>query len=514
MKKIVVLGMLASLLNAVLLHAQETNTVFTAESANAIADTNAGATTIAIAATNAVNTNSAAGANVLAAADSKPSEDAAQNMIAHFPFDAGITPDPTVKGFDIPAVFQRESPAFLNGQELGAHKPRLVAGKFGQGLLLEAAHANLYNPSQAGAEDATLFQALNGSALAETADKPWEGKQALTVTTKGEAEGEGAALEVKVGRALYNGAAIVPACYVASVYLKGQGNLKMFLKDMDSDKPGESVYVDLTGEWKRFACTFRFSFPAMAIGPKHEADWETLLPGAAARLSSPKSGAPRPGEPPGTNIEARLQLAIVTTENSKTAFQADGLQLEMRHTPYAGTRAGPAPHVWIPGGQALTNETILIGTKGDAFGGWRKNGTISFWFLPNWDVRDGTQDTIFQTVPSLTTLQHVNGKLQLTPGGTAFAPSDWQNNWHHVAVTWNAEGTWVLYVDSLDYPNDETMKRPMTSASAIVFGGTTPVAAANGVIDDLMLFQIALTPEQVGALFAGELLKPGGTAGP
>lgn len=510
MKKTLALGMLASLLNAGLLHAQETNaaaetnstaaaietnTMITAEPANAIADTNAIATTNAVITTNAVNTNSVADTNILAAADSKPSEDAAQNMIARFSFDAGITPDPTVKGFEIPTVFQRESSAFLNGQELGAHKPRLVSGKFGQGLLLESAHANLYNPNQAGAEEAALFQALNGSALTETTDKPWEGKQALAVTTKGEAEGEGASLEIKVEKALYNGTAIVPACYVASVYLKGQGNLKMFLKDMDSDKPGESVYVDLTDEWKRFACAFRFPFPATAIGPKHEADWKTLLP-------------------PGTNIAANLQLAIVTTDNSKTTFQADGLQLEMRHTPYAGTRAGPAPHIWIPGGQALTNETILIGTKGDAFGNWRKNGTISFWFLPNWDVRDGAQDTILQTVPSLMTLQHVNGKLQLAPGGTAFAPSDWQNTWHHITVTWNEEGAWVLYVDGLDYPNDEMAKRPMTSASAIVFGGTTPATAPNGIIDDLMLFQIALTPEQVRALFAGDLLKPDGTARP
>jgi len=464
MKKIIALGMLASLLNAGLLHAQE-------EAAPA-ADTNA-----------AVNTN------ITAIAEPPPPEDPVKNMIARFSFDAGIAPDPTTSGFSIPVVFQRESPAFLNGQALDSNMPRLVAGKFGQGLLLESAHVNLCSPSQAGAEEATMFQPLNGSALAGTADKPFEGKQALAVTTKGVAEGEGVALELKVAKAMYNGGSIVPAYYAASVYLKGQGSLKLFLKDMDSDKPGESVYVDLGNEWNRFACTFSYPFPAMGIGAKHEADWQTLLP-------------------PGTNIETRLQLAIVTTDSSKTTFYADGLQLETRDMPYAGTRAGPAPHVLAPGGMVLANETLTIKTKDDYFGRWRTNGTISFWFRPNWDARDGTQDTILQVMPNLMTLQHVNGKLHLAPAGAAFTPSDWQNTWHHIAITWNAEGHWVMYVDGLDYPNDETMKRPLAAAAALVFGNATAPTAPNGMIDDLMFFQITLTAEQVQALFAGNLLKP------
>ena len=66
-----------------------------------------------------------------------------------------------------------------------------------------------------------------------------------------------------------------------------------------------------------------------------------------------------------------------------------------------------------------------------------------------------------------------------------------------------------MYVDGLDYPNDETMKRPMDAAIALVFGGAAPSTAPNGVIDDLMFFQITLAAEQVKALFAGDLLKPG-----
>ena len=481
MKQIIALGMLASLLNAGLLHAQEE-------------------------AAPAAETNAITGTNITAIAEPKPPEDPVKNMIARFSFDAGIMPEPTAGGFNIPVVFQRESPAFLNGQKLDSHMPRLVAGKFGQGLLVESAHANLYSPSQAGAEEASMFQPLNGSVLAGTAEKPWEGKQALAVTTKGEANNEGMALKLKVKKALYNGASIVPAYYVASVYLKGQGSLELFLKNMDSDTVGESVYVDLGNEWKRFFCTFSAPFATTNIGAKHEADWQTFLPGSAARLSSPKSEALRPGEPPGTNIVMRLQLAIVTTDSSKTTFYADGLQLEQRAMPYARTGIGPSPHAWIPGGMVLANETLTISTKDNYFGRWRKNGTISFWFLPNWTARDGTKETILQIMKRLMTLQHVNGKLHLAPAGVAFTPSDWQNTWHHIAITWNEEGQWVIYLNGLDYPNEETMKLPL--AAALVFGSAAASTAPNGVIDDLMLFQMTLTAAQVKALYAGDLLKP------
>ncbi|MFH1476304.1 MAG: LamG-like jellyroll fold domain-containing protein [Verrucomicrobiota bacterium] len=488
MKKIIALGMLASLLNAGLLHAQ-------AETAIAVKASNTTNAVITTEPATTIAATSAVVADVPADAAPKPPEDPLKNMIARFSFDAGLTPDPTSSNFVNPLVFQRESPVFLNGQELGADMPRLVEGKFGQGLLLESAYANLYGPSQAGADEASMFQALNGSTLAGTTGKPWEGKQALTITTKGEAGDEGMALELKVEKALYKGTSIVPAHYAASVYLKGQGNLKMFLKDLDSDTSGESMYIDLSDEWKRFACTFGYSFPATNIGAKHEADWKTLLP-------------------PGTNIAARLQLVIVTTDSSKTTFYADGLQLEQRDMPYARTDAGPAPHAWIPGGTALASETIRMETKDNAFACWRKNGTISFWFLPNWDARDGTHDTILQIMPSLMTLHHVHGKLQLAPAGVAFTPSDWQATWHHIAITWNEEGHWVMYVDGLDYPNDETIKRPLTAATALVLGSASATTTPNGVIDDLMLFQITLTPDQIQALFNGNLLKPGAIPAP
>ncbi|MDD5676478.1 MAG: hypothetical protein PHW60_00625 [Kiritimatiellae bacterium] len=502
MKKIIILGMLASLLTVGLLNAQKAApAVTTAPASEPIAATAGAAvaanTDTAADAAVAADTNAVASAAVAADAEPKPApvEDPVKNMIARFSFDVGITPDHASSGFSIPVVFKRESPAFLNGQEISAHVPRLVAGKFGQGLLMESAHANLCGPIQAGAVEASVFQPLNGSDLTVTPEQPWEGKQALAVTTRGEAGEEGMALELKAEKALYNLASIVPAYYVASVYLKGQGNLKLFLKDMDSDTSGEAVYVELGSEWKRFACTFGFQFAAKGIGAKHAADWKTLLP-------------------PGTNIAVRLQLAIVTTDSLKTTFYADGLQVEQLAMPYTGTRMGPSPHAWIPGDTALANETIQMEIKSDAFGSWRKNGTISFWFLPNWEARDGTYDMIFQIMPGLMILRHANGKLHLAPAGTAFTPSDWQNAWHHIAITWNEEGHWIMYVDGLDYPNDEIMNRPLKAATALAFGNADADIVPNGVIDDLMLFQITLTADQVRALFAGELLNPAVTTAP
>ncbi|MFH1969247.1 MAG: hypothetical protein ABIJ53_02895, partial [Verrucomicrobiota bacterium] len=133
MKIIIALGMLASLLNAGLLHAQEetapadaTNAMVTAEPTVVSAETDTITDTNVVAATGVP-----AETNILVAAEPNPPEDPIMNMIARFSFDAGIMPEPATGGFDIPVVFQRESPAFLNGQELGANMPRLVAGKFG-----------------------------------------------------------------------------------------------------------------------------------------------------------------------------------------------------------------------------------------------------------------------------------------------------------------------------------------------------------------------------------------------
>ncbi len=406
------------------------------------------------------------------------------SMIARLDFENGLRPE-TLAGFELPAKFQRPSPASSANRELGKDEPRLTAGKRGRGLLLEAASLNLFAPSQSGADDAQWFSARKSAEIALTPDAPWQGANALMITVKGETAGEGFETSTKVERAFYAGTTIQAAGFVASLYLKGQGYLKLFLRDAESGAEGEAVYVDLDNTWKRAACLFAYNFPAHKIGAKHDADWQTLMPA---------------GLPP----EAKLELIAETTDALAMTFMADGLQLEKREQSRVAAGAGLSPMNWMPGGAPRALEKLHFAVTDAYFADWRKNGTISFWFQPGWEISDDSREMIFNVSSNLMLLRHNSGKMQFMPTGVQFTPDDWRGQWHHLAVTWNQADEHIFYLDGYEYAQKEGVKKSMQKARALWFGederGET---APNGVIDEVALFQVALTPEQIKALAEG-----------
>lgn len=451
-------------------------------------DTNAPAANAPAADTNTPAETTNAPAETVAAV--KPPADPQKNLILRFSFDNGIQPDVTT----IPAVnatFTRQSSALLDDQPLNSHAPRLVAGKAGKGLLLEDAFANWLALDQAGVEtDASKFTATNQATLAITTEQPWQGQQALRVTTAGAGSEEGFLTEAAVEKALYNGTTIVGAHYVAALYLKGQGSYKLYLKDTIAGTNSEPVYINLTDTWQRYVCTYTYAFTAQGLGANHATDWKSYVPKE-------------------TSINARLQLVCESTDAQKAVFDVDGLQLEARRFPYAAMNSSISPHRWIPGGTEIACEKFAFETSDKLFEPWVQSGSISFWFKPNWDPQDGTHETLIDLAPKLLFLEHMTLKIKLHPAGVEFAPYDWKDNWHHLAVTWTKEGDRVLYVDGMEYPNSSGEQAPLEKAAGLsTSSGLT--AAPNGVLDDLMLFQITLTPEQARALAAEELLKPAG----
>lgn len=426
------------------------------------------------------------------AASAEPTEqtelpDMKTALIAHFPFDDNMEPDNST-GIGTSGVFSRESSGYTDGRELGTHEPRFVEGKFGKGLLLEEAHANLFLLAQSTAEgDAGDFISLQNSALVASPDQRWQGDGALSVTTKGENDGEGFAAEVKVDQAWYDGNSVVPGFFIASLYLKGRGNINLLLRNPDTDAAGEVVYFDLTDEWKRYTCAFAFPFKTESIGGNHETDWKTLIP----------------SDPP---LECRLQLVCTTTDKEQATFYVDGLQLERRQLLYPGYGHIVSPLAWMPGGMRMDVEKFSFKTDSDFFNQWKKSGTISFWFKPSWDARDGTKEDILYVEPSLLYLGHSSARLHLSPAGVSLMPFDWGNDWHHMAITWNEEGDRILYVDGLEYPNEQGNKTPVKNAASISMGFGS--GAPNGVVDELILFQATLAPEQIEKLASGKSQKP------
>lgn len=419
-------------------------------------------------------------------------DDLYANILTRFSFDVNAQPDLPV-AFIIPATFQRDSTAIVKEKEVQINEPRLVAGKFGKGILLEESHANLFSQNQADVEgDMTnIFIAQKDTLLSLTTNAYWQGQQSLEVETSGEAGEEGVALEVTVNTAQYNGQAIVPAYYVASVYLKNAANLMLSLKPIDHATFTEPIYIEPGAKlWERFSCTYVYPFPSKEIGPHHEDDWEEKIP-------------------TNTPITVKLKFQCVTADKHETLFFADGFQIEERQLPFAGQSAGLSPLSWIPGKTTLAQDEFSFPIQDDFFTSWKQSGTISFWFKSNWDIRDGSQELMLYMGPHALYLWHMHAQIKFHPAGVDFTPYDWRDHWHHIAITWNKKGKRVLYLDGYNYANTQGELKPLPSNMDILtLSYRTKGTSPNGIIDELLLFKQVLNIEQIKSIAAYVPPKP------
>ena len=431
------------------------------------------------------------------AAPHVPAQDPAKCIITRFSFDGNL--QSSAGNGAVEATFKRPSTSFLNGAPVTENSPRFVEGRFGNALLLESGYANLFSAAQSSAAEAGAFYSLQGTTISISPDRPWQGKECLAISTAGTQADEGFNIEVAAEKAFYakedvnKPPAIVPAYYVASLYLRGDGNLKIFLKDSSGNEQGETVYAALSPEWQRFSCVFRCKFPRLNIGDKRDENWRSALPA-------------------GTNIDCKLQFVCATVDNQKLNFFADGFQLEKRHLA-SGSSTEISPHTWMPGASQAVRETLSINVREASLSALKKCGAIAFWFKPSWEAREGSAELILQIPTNQCVLAHNDNKIALSPAGTTFAPSDWKNNWHHLAITWNETGERILYVDGLDYANAAGQALPLKNPECIILGDLTKNLAPNGAIDELTLYNAALNLDQIKQLSSAEA-RPVQTAAP
>ncbi len=410
---------------------------------------------------------------------------AGTGLITLFRFDDSIEPE-HIAGFGAPLTFERQTAGIVDGNELAPHAPRFVESKFGKGILIEEQHANVLAPNQADAEkDVDGFLAQAGSSLSAATDQKWQGSQSLQIATPGNDVEEGVLVSAQVERGWYNGVNIVPSVYVASLYARGKGCLQLLLKDADGEQAGDPLFFCLSDEWQRFSCTFRYQFDQINIGRNHGAEW-------------------RKHAPEGMALESDLHLVLMTTDKQQITFNIDGLLIERRNPASSARGASISPLTWIPGGMNSAQEMLKICTSNDFFTNWRKTGTISFWFKPGWSPKDGTRETILQMGPAAHYLDHTSGRIRLSNSNITFVPFEWENQWHHIALTWDTEDNYILYVDGFEYVSDRPFDNK-TLFLAFFVGDST----MNGVLDELALFQTALTQEQVRAMaFDEKPVKP------
>ncbi len=401
-----------------------------------------------------------------------------KSVLVRFPFDNGISQDSTT-AFELGVKFRRESIAYADGKTFKEHEPKLVKGKNGNGILLESAYENLLPEGQASAKDVSLFKTI-GSEITVIKGNAYEGDEAISVLTKGEHPEEGLMLDLTVDKLMYLDNKAVPVAYVASLYLKGNGNIKMVLKTADGEIQSEPLYESLTSDWKRFSCCIYFKEASYQIGAKHEQDWKTLLPS-------------------GTNIETKIEFHILTQDQNKMQFFADAFQMEARYLHYPNTGGGASPHTWVPGKMRVKGDYFGFETRVDYFREFKKTGSMSFWMKPLWDVRDSTLDVIINMTPNALRLQHASSSFVMSPAGISYRPFDFKDQWHHVVITWNETGERKLYVDSMEYANQNEEKAPIKSLQFFNLGDGGS-ALPNAVIDDLILFESTLTAEQVSQI--------------
>jgi hypothetical protein len=415
-----------------------------------------------------------------------PAKDPAKCVILRFSFDDNLKPE-MAGGNAIPVVFKRKSASYLEGVPVIANSPRFVEGRSGKALLLESAYLNFFSIAQSSAEEINAFKPLNGAALSISSEQPYQGKEALAVTTKGENSEEGFSAETLVTKASYTKESapyIVPVSYLASLYLKGQGSVKIMLKDVESDTSGEPVYAELSASWQRFSCVFSYSFQMIHAGASRETNWVNSIP-------------------PGTNINTHLQLICTTADKQKLNFFADGLQLEQRYTT-SGKNPEFSPHSWVLGAFQTDQEQLTIDVKNDYFNAWEKTGSIAFWFKPLWEARDSSAELILQIANNQLNLSHNYKKIVLSPAGVSFTPYDWKNSWHHIVIAWNEAGEHTFYMDGMDYPNTSGQAVPLKDADSIMAGDFIKNLSPNGALDELTLYNITLNAEQVKVLASAE----------
>ncbi len=408
-----------------------------------------------------------------------PSDEQTQGqtrLITLLTFDDTLAPE-HIAGFGAPITFERQTPGFVDGHEVAPHAPRFVEGKFGKGLLLEEQRANLLSLNQSDAEKGTDgFTALGESALATVTTEKWQGTQSLQITTPGNTTEEGFLVQSQVERGWYNGLNIMPSVYVGSLYAKGEGCLQLFLKDLESGEMSDPLFFCLSDEWQRFSCLFSYKLESVSIGRNLGENWRKHIP-------------------EGTSLDTHLQLVCVTTDKQKIQFLVDGLALERRNMAYPAQGRTISPLTWIPGGINTAQEMLKISTSNDFFTKWRQEGTISFWFKPNWSVNDGTRETILHMGPASCLIDHTGGRFRISHANISFIPFEWEHKWHHIAITWDSEGKHILYLDGFEYPSDRPFNNK-TTFLAFFLGDTVP----NGVLDDFALFETALTEEQIRAM--------------
>jgi hypothetical protein len=142
-------------------------------------------------------------------------------------------------------------------------------------------------------------------------------------------------------------------------------------------------------------------------------------------------------------------------------------------------------------------------------------GTWELWIKPNSDLRAGKWIGFLDTAPSLVgavqSIVDPSNRLRAGFGGVFGAmwsiDADWTGEWHHIAGTWNQEvnPTVTLYVDGVQ--KAQATPTVTVRVDLLDIGRLNNGNNFDGIIDEVRIWDGALTAEQIEASYNGGLRK-------
>jgi len=163
---------------------------------------------------------------------------------------------------------------------------------------------------------------------------------------------------------------------------------------------------------------------------------------------------------------------------------------------------GSDDYVEVPDATALRPEAEL------AFGGWfrTESGANAQTLVQKADARFGSEGYAVDVQTPNSLRAHVaveSGRASVNPWGVATHDGEW----HHVACTWDGSAL-VAYLDGEEVDRDDSQSGPVVHSDRPLYigrgdNGYTSYYAMNGAIDDVRVYDTALTEAEIDAVLDG-----------
>ena len=330
------------------------------------------------------------------------------------------------------------------------HNGRLVRG-----------HLNYLSPNQASAEAGVEGFVPMGEAKlrrVRTAAEARAGEAVLEVSAP-----PGAGVETQGIAAKYWGDGLPDAVYIASAYLRsaaGRATVAVAAHDPADGQRGTTMTLTLSPRWQRAHSLVRI------VKDRDAAD---------------------------------LRLRVVNTSARAIRFQADALKIEHsgRYNHYT------TPSTWVPGSEQRWTEKLSYPVE-DHFRA--EAGTVAFWVQPSDERGNHTYFCVGSGWKRAFRVAAKGTRLEFVARGAVLRPRQeiTLGQWHHLAMCWDGTGM-RAYIDGRPAAKSAMKTNatvPLDGYSLMIGFDTGDVTGAGATLDELMVFDRALTEDEVLGLSA------------